>query len=173
MILDAANPPYGAAKTSSRTRKLHAITDFYSVPGTAVQRAENFVITFTKADTLKAFQDHAIVFGFTISRLLSEIHPFDDESATVYGPLPQDELVFEMHLPGSRQFADPPSIRVSTVDNAGTELPLPSDRYGMELDRAFQNTEGSRFAEVLRLRFRPPPRAPQLCLRWNWEKKPA
>jgi hypothetical protein len=157
----------------SRTTKLQAITDFYSIPGTAVQRAENFVITFTKADTLTAFHDHAIVFGFIISRPLSEIHPFDNESATIYGPLPTEELVFEMHLPASRRFAAPPSIRVSSVDNVGTDKPLPSDQYGMELDRAFQNTEGSRLAEVLRLRFRPPPRAPQLCVRWSWEKKSA
>lgn len=145
------------------------VQNFYSLPGTASQRLEFFVVDLEPNDEFRAHREHSIVFGYTIPEPLSVTHPDEEEEGIdIYGPLGQERVSLEVHLPKTRSFGDERDFKVRVFYGAGREdLVSPKD-YELNIDRAFKNTDISRGTDVLRLAMKPPEGALELRVRWPW-----
>jgi hypothetical protein len=147
------------------------VRDFYSLPGTASQQAEFFVVKLEPGDEFLPGREYSIVFGYIVPAPLSAIHPNDsEEGVTIKGPLGRDEVSLEVHLPRIRRFGPKSAMKVQVVYADGREGEIDPSEYDLDVDQAFKNTDVSRETDVLRFKIRPPEAAADIRVLWSWSR---
>jgi hypothetical protein len=153
--------------------KRRPVTDFYSLPGTARQRQEFFVIDLRPDEEFKPNKEHSIIFGYTIPGPLSITNPGErEEGIDLMAPLGRDKASLEVHLPPTHRFGDENKVHVYAYFGGNGEGTLQAkDQYRLTIDRDFINTHKSSPCDVLRFSIRPPKGAQEIRIRWPWEKR--
>jgi hypothetical protein len=149
------------------------VQEFYSLPGTASQEEEFFVVNFEEGEELLAHRESSIVFGYLVPEPLAVIHPDEkEEGLTLYGPLGTEQVNVEVHLPPTRRFGPDAEVKVYALSADGHETWLPPDpeRNILCIQRAFKNTDVSRETDILRLRVTPSEGMLNLRIRWPWSR---